>query len=366
MENMVNFKQLENVYKNKKIFLTGHTGFKGSWLLKTLTLLGADVKGYALPPHTSNDLFNLIKGEKICNSVIADIRDKKRLELEILNYQPDFIFHLAAQPLVRLSYKIPCETFEVNVIGTANLFDSIRLLNKKCTIIVITTDKVYFNYEWAYPYRETDRLGGYDPYSASKACTELLVDSYRNSFFNKNYYEKHLKAIAVARAGNVIGGGDWSADRLIPDIVRSLYENKPIIIRNPSAIRPWQHVIDPINGYLLLGLKLENNPLRFSEAFNFGPESEDTFSVAEMVELAIKQWGGGDFKIEMNDNQPHEAGVLKLDINKAKSELDWKPLMNAENAIKSTIMWYNKFKSDINKIDSFTTQFIKTSFNYEN
>ena len=175
-----------------------------------------------------------------------------------------------------------------------------------------------------------------------------------------------LKAIAVARAGNVIGGGDWSADRLIPDIVRSLYENKPIIIRNPSAIRPWQHVIDPINGYLLLGLKLENNPLRFSEAFNFGPESEDTFSVAEMVELAIKQWGGGDFKIEMNDNQPHEAGVLKLDINKAKSELDWKPLMNAENAIKSTIMWYNKFKSDINKIDSFTTQFIKTSFNYEN
>jgi CDP-glucose 4,6-dehydratase len=366
MENMVNFQKLKETYSQKKIFITGHTGFKGSWLLKTLSLLGADIKGYALAPHTSNDLFNLINGEEICNSVIADIRDKEKLENEILNFQPDFIFHLAAQPLVRLSYEIPTETFEVNVIGTANLLDSVKLLNKKCTVVIITTDKVYYNHEWVYPYRETDRLGGYDPYSASKACTELLVDSYRNSFFNKNYYEKHLKAIAVARAGNVIGGGDWSADRLIPDIVRSLYENKPILIRNPGAIRPWQHVIDPINGYLLLGLKLENNPLRFSEAFNFGPESDDTFSVAEMVELAIKQWGGGDFQIEMNDNQPHEAGILKLDINKAKTELDWKPLMNAENAIMSTIMWYNKFKSDFNKIDSFTTQFIKTSFNYEN
>jgi len=365
MENMVNFKQLENVYKNKKIFLTGHTGFKGAWLLKTLTLLGADVKGYALPPHTSNDLFNLIKGEKICNSVIADIRDKKKLELEILNYQPDFIFHLAAQPLVRLSYKIPCETFEVNVIGTANLFDSIRLLNKKCTIIVITTDKVYFNYEWAYPYRETDRLGGYDPYSASKACTELLLESYRNSFFNLNIYETHLKAIAVARAGNVIGGGDWSSDRLIPDIVRSLFNNKKIIIRNPSAIRPWQHVIDPIHGYLLLGLKLDNDPLHFSQAFNFGPESDDIFSVSEMVELAIKQFGKGDFKIEKENNQPHEAGILKLDINKSKSELNWQPSMKAEKAIINTILWYNKYKLDINNIDSFTTQFILESFNYE-
>jgi CDP-glucose 4,6-dehydratase len=365
MEIMVKYTELKDNYFKKKVFITGHTGFKGAWLLKTLNLLGADVKGYALAPHTSNDLFNLINGEKICNSVIADIRDKKKLEKEILDFQPDYIFHLAAQPLVRLSYKIPVETFEVNVIGTANVLDCVRLLNRKCTIVIITTDKVYYNYEWVYPYRETDRLGGYDPYSASKACTELLIDSYRNSFFNTNNYNKHLKALAVARAGNVIGGGDWSADRLVPDIVRSLYENKLITIRNPKAIRPWQHVIEPINGYLLLGLKLEKDPICFSQAYNFGPESEDTFSVAEMVELAIKQWGDGDFKIENENDQPHEAGLLKLDINKAKSELNWQPLMNAENAIKSTIMWYYKYKTDINKIDSFTTQFIMESFNHE-
>lgn len=365
MENMVNFQSLKETYSQKKVFITGHTGFKGAWLLKTLFLLGADVKGYALAPSTSSDLFNLINGKKICNSVIADIRDKKRLENEILTFQPDFIFHLAAQPLVRLSYKIPAETFEVNVSGTANLLDSVRQLDKKCTVVIITTDKVYYNNEWVYPYRETDRLGGYDPYSASKACTELLIECYRNSFFNLNYYDKHFKAIAVARAGNVIGGGDWSADRLIPDIVRSLYENKSIIIRNPSAIRPWQHVIEPINGYLLLGLKLENDPLRFSQAYNFGPGSEDTFSVIEMVELAIKQWGAGDFKIEIEDNQPHEAGILKLDINKAKSELNWHPLMSSEKAIMSTIMWYYKYKSDVNNADSFTTQFIKECFNYE-
>lgn len=361
---MVNFQKLKDTYSQKKVFITGHTGFKGSWILKTLTLLGADVKGYALEPNTSNDLFNLINGEKICNSVIADIRDKKRLENEILNFQPDFIFHLAAQPIVRLSYKIPAETFEVNVIGTANVLDCVRLINKKCNVVIITTDKVYYNYEWVYPYRETDRLGGYDPYSASKACTELLIDSYRNSFFNTNNYNKHLKALAVARAGNVIGGGDWSADRLVPDIVRSLYENKLITIRNPNAIRPWQHVIEPINGYLLLGLKLEKDPIRFSQAFNFGPESEDTFSVEEMVKLAIKQWGDGDYKIENEEDQPHEAGILKLDINKAKSELSWQPLMNSEDAIKSTIMWYYKYKTDINKIDSFTTQFIMERFNY--
>ena len=283
MENMVNFQQLENTYKGKKIFLTGHTGFKGAWLLKTLSLLGAEIKGYALEPQTSNDLFYLLEGEKICDNVIADLRDKKKLESEIVAFQPDFVFHLAAQPLVRLSYQIPAETFEVNVLGTANVLDGVSLLQKKCSVILITTDKVYHNNEWEYPYRENDRLGGYDPYSASKACAELLIDSYRNSFFNSKEYDNHLKGVAVARAGNVIGGGDWSKDRLIPDIVRSLMANNPVVIRNPNAVRPWQHVLEPVIGYLSLGMHLEKSPIGFAKAYNFGPEAEDALSVEEML-----------------------------------------------------------------------------------
>ena len=221
------FNLLQEAYKGKKVFLTGHTGFKGAWLLKTLSLLGATVKGYSLAPQNENDLYYLIDGDKLCNSVIADLRDKRHLEQELISFQPDFVFHLAAQPLVRLSYKIPVETFEVNVIGTANLLDTLKLISKKCSVVLITTDKVYHNNEWEYSYRENDRLGGYDPYSASKACAELLIDSYRSSFFNMNEYSKHLKGIAVARAGNVIGGGDWSKDRLIPDIVRKHYYTQP-------------------------------------------------------------------------------------------------------------------------------------------
>ena len=226
MEDMVNFRQLQRTYLGKKVFLTGHTGFKGAWLLKTLSLLGATVKGYALAPQTENDLYHLIDGDKLCESIIADVRDKQRLAQELISFEPDFVFHLAAQPLVRLSYQIPVETFEVNAIGTANLLDAVKSISKKCSAVLITTDKVYHNNEWEYPYRENDRLGGYDPYSASKACAELLIDSYRNSFFNTNDYNKHLKGIAVARAGNVIGGGDWSKDRLVPDIVRSLIKNE--------------------------------------------------------------------------------------------------------------------------------------------
>jgi CDP-glucose 4,6-dehydratase len=363
MENMVNFKQLENAFKGKKVFLTGHTGFKGSWLLKTLSLLGAEIKGYALEPQTPNDLFHLIEGEKLCHSVISDLRDKKRLESAIVTFQPDFVFHLAAQPLVRLSYEIPVETFEVNVLGTANLLHSVKLLQKKCTVVLITTDKVYHNNEWVYPYRENDRLGGYDPYSASKACTELLIDSYRNSFFNVKDYGSHLTGIAVARAGNVIGGGDWSKDRLIPDIVRSLMANKPIIIRNPNAVRPWQHVLEPVLGYLSLGMHLESHPVDFAQAYNFGPESEDTYSVEEMVQLAIAAWGSGNYRIERDLNQPHEAGFLKLDISKSKSELNWMPKMNSEESIKFVLDWYRLFNSEQNGIAEFTLNQIKVFLN---
>lgn len=362
MENMVNFQQLENTYKGKKVFLTGHTGFKGAWLLKTLFLLGAEIKGYALEPQTPNDLFHLIEGEKLCESVIADLRDKKRLESEIVVFQPDFIFHLAAQPLVRLSYEIPAETFEVNVIGTANVLDGVKLLQKKCSVVLITTDKVYHNNEWTYPYRENDRLGGYDPYSASKACAELLIHSYRNSFFNINDYDKHFKGIAVARAGNVIGGGDWSKDRLIPDIVRSLMSKQSIIIRNPNAVRPWQHVLEPVVGYLSLGMHLEKKPIQFSQAYNFGPQSEDALPVEKMVKISIESWGAGEYQIEQEANQPHEAGLLKLDISKVYDELQWQPKMNAKEAVSMTMHWYKEFYTNQYKISEYTNNQILRFF----
>ena len=363
MENMVNFQQLEKTYRGKKVFLTGHTGFKGAWMLKTLSLLGAEIKGYALEPQTPNELFHLIEGEKLCQSVIADLRDKERLESEIVAFQPDFVFHLAAQALVRLSYEIPSETFEVNVIGTANVLGGVKLLQKKCSVVLITTDKVYHNNEWVYPYRENDRLGGYDPYSASKACAELLIDSYRNSFFNSKDYGNHLKGIAVARAGNVIGGGDWSKDRLIPDIVRSLMANKPIVIRNPNSVRPWQHVLEPVVGYLSLGMHLENQLLKYSQAYNFGPHAEDALAVKEMVQLAIESWGSGEYQIEQEANQPHEAGLLKLDISKVKTELNWMPKMNAKETVQFTLDWYHVFNLNKNNIADFTLKQIKIFLN---
>ncbi|MFV7234938.1 CDP-glucose 4,6-dehydratase [Flavobacterium sp. ZB4R12] len=348
------FNKLKQTYQGKKVFLTGHTGFKGAWMLKTLSLLGAEVKGYALAPQTKNDLFHLIDGEAICTSVIADLRDKKSLEEAIVSFQPDFVFHLAAQPLVRLSYGIPAETFEVNVIGTANVLDGVRLLVKPCTVVLITTDKVYHNNEWIYPYRENDRLGGYDPYSASKACAELVIDSYRNSFFNIKTYAAHNKAIAVARAGNVIGGGDWSQDRLIPDIAKAFAAENPVVIRNPNSVRPWQHVLEPVIGYLLLGANLASEPIKFSQAYNFGPHLSDALSVEEMLKLAIHSWGKGEYIVEKEEGQPHEAGLLKLDISKAISELKWLPKMNAKMAVSMTMDWYSEFVKNKNGINQFT------------
>lgn len=354
------FKKLQQTYEGKKVFLTGHTGFKGAWMLKTLSLLGAEVKGYALAPQTQDDLYYLIEGDSICTSIIADLRDKNRVEEEIVSFQPDFIFHLAAQPLVRLSYEIPSETFEVNVIGTANVLDAVRLLEKKCEVVLITTDKVYHNNEWIYPYRENDRLGGYDPYSASKACAELVIDSYRNSFFNIKNYDQHQKGIAVARAGNVIGGGDWSKDRLIPDIAKAFALKKPVVIRNPLSVRPWQHVLEPVTGYLLLGAYLEINPQDYSQAYNFGPHLSDALPVEEMLKLAILSLGKGEYMVEQVVGQPHEAGLLKLDISKSISELKWQPKMNAQQAVSMTMDWYYEFDSNKEKILVFTTRQIKS------
>jgi CDP-glucose 4,6-dehydratase len=340
MEIILNQSFFKSVYQGKKVFLTGHTGFKGTWMLSWLHLLGAEVKGYALDTHNSFDLFNVIEGENLCESVLADIRDRARLEKEITDFQPDFIFHLAAQPLVRLSYELPIDTFEINAIGTANVLEAMKKIAKPCVGVFITTDKVYENKEWHYPYRETDRLGGYDPYSASKALAEFVIDSYRNSFFNLQDFTKHQKAVASGRAGNVIGGGDWSKDRIIPDIIRSLQNNKPIEVRNPHAVRPWQHVLEPLAGYLILGAKLADNPLLYSGAWNFGPYMEDTLTVRELVEHAIRIAGKGTYFTPQYDHVLHEARLLKLDINKAVNELDWKPKYNAKQAIEMTLEWY--------------------------
>jgi CDP-glucose 4,6-dehydratase len=343
LENLEIMNELKNTYSGKRVFVTGHTGFKGSWLLKILNDFGAVLKGYALAPESEINLYAEMNGDELCESVISDLRDRDALKKAVLDFQPDFIFHLAAQPLVRLSYEIPSETFEVNSIGTANLLDAIRLLDKKCNVVLITTDKVYHNNEWEHPYKETDRLGGYDPYSASKACCELVIDSYKNSFFNLTKYNQHQKAIAIGRAGNVIGGGDWSKDRLIPDIARALNENEKVVIRNPKAVRPWQHVIEPLFGYLILGLKLNSDPIKFAQAYNFGPNTDDALSVEEMVVKSIKCWESGTYKTEVNSNNPHEAGLLKLDISKAIKDLNWKPVFDAETAVKRTINWYKNF-----------------------
>ncbi len=351
MENLEIMTLLKSTYAGKRVFITGHTGFKGAWLIKILRDTGAIIKGYALEPESEINLYSEINGDSLCESVISDLRDREALKKAILDFQPDYIFHLAAQPLVRLSYEIPSETFEVNAIGTANLLNAVRQLEKRCNIIIITTDKVYHNNEWEYPYRENDRLGGYDPYSASKACCELVIDSYKNSFFNSKNFAKHQKAIAVARAGNVIGGGDWSKDRLIPDIAKSLSNGDQIIIRNPKSIRPWQHVIEPLFGYLELGAKLYIDPIKYAQPFNFGPNTSDALSVEDMVIQSIKNWGTGSYKIVIDPSNPHEAGLLKLDISKVINELNWKPLFNAQIAVERTINWYKSYYEGIRAIE---------------
>lgn len=364
MENLVNsFENLRHTFANKKVLLTGHTGFKGSWMLKILQMLGAEITGYALTPNSSDDLYNLINGDKLCTSEIADLRDREKLKEVIVGLQPDFVFHLAAQPLVRLSYEIPSETFEINAIGTANLLDGLRLVDKKCTVVLITTDKVYHNNEWLYPYREDDKLGGFDPYSASKACTELVINSYRNSFFNLESISIHKKAIAVGRAGNVIGGGDWSKDRLIPDIAKALTNDQVIHVRNPAAVRPWQHVLEPVLAYLLLAMHMNTDPEKYSQAYNFGPQASDALTVEQMLNLAISCWGSGEYVFEQVKGQPHEAGLLKLDISKATHELSWKPKMNASEAVKMTMDWYHEFAVNAQGINDFTEKQIMDYIN---
>ncbi len=335
--------EIQDFYKNKKVFITGHTGFKGSWLTAMLHSFGAEIKGYALKPETNPSLFKVLDAKNLCHSVIGDVRDVVFLHQQIKQFQPDIVFHLAAQPIVRTSYEIPAETFEVNVIGTANVLDGIRLMEKPCTAVMITTDKVYENNETGQAYKENDRLGGYDPYSASKACAELVIASYRKSFFNIDNYENHQVALSSVRAGNVIGGGDWAKDRLLPDIVRALSKNENIKIRNPYAVRPWQHVLEPLWAYLVLAMKMTQDPKNYADAFNIGPYPHDVLTVKEMTELAINIWGEGNIEFVEMQNQPHEAKLLSLDIAKIEKTLGWKPKLDAKKALEYTLEWYKAY-----------------------
>jgi CDP-glucose 4,6-dehydratase len=334
---------LESTFKDKRVFITGHTGFKGSWLITWLHLLGAHIKGYALAPENDHDLYAAIHGDKLGESVIADIRNQARVKKELLAFQPDFVFHLAAQPLVLRSYAEPVYTHEVNVMGTAHVLEALRELHKPCVAVMITTDKVYLNDETGREYREDDRLGGYDPYSASKAAAEIVISSYRNSFFNPAHYKTHYKSISVARAGNVIGGGDWAMDRIIPDIVRALSSNTVVAVRNPNAVRPWQHVIEPISGYLTLADSQFKDPAAFSDAYNFGPLPQDSLEVIDLVKLSIVHWGSGEFDLLDGRKNQHEAKLLRLDIDKASKKLGWRPKLNSREAIELTLNWYKRF-----------------------
>ena len=334
---------LNKAYKNKKVLITGHTGFKGGWLSLWLTLLGAKVTGYSLEPVTEPNLFNVLSLEKHLTSVIGDIRNKEAIEKVLNQYKPDFIFHLAAQPIVRRSYQEPHLTFETNIMGTVNLLEAVRKSNFEGVVVNITSDKCYENVGNICSFTENDPMGGYDPYSASKGASEVITASYRNSFFNPiNFGNSHKVALASARAGNVIGGGDWSEDRLIPDIVRALCNKEEIIIRNPNAVRPWQHVMECILGYLQLGARLSENPVKFAEGWNFGPDNNSTMSVEQILVESLKLWGNGNYKI-IPDKSMKEADFLRLDITKAKEQLGWHPVYNVNQAVEKTIGWYKNY-----------------------
>ncbi|MHB1651437.1 MAG: CDP-glucose 4,6-dehydratase [Desulfitobacteriaceae bacterium] len=333
-----------NFWYKKRVFLTGHTGFKGSWLSLWLSLLGAEVTGYALPPPTEPSLFQLCQIDKTVTSILADIRDRESLTQALLTAEPDIVIHMAAQALVRTSYQNPAETYAINVMGTVTLLEAVRSCPGIRAVINVTTDKCYENREWAWGYRENEALGGYDPYSSSKACSELVTTAYRSSFFHPQEYTKHKVALASARAGNVIGGGDWASDRLIPDLVRALLAGKKINLRNPGAVRPWQHVLEPLSGYLTLAQKLYTDGPEYAEAWNFGPNDGDAQPVAWVVKTLCRQWGENALYEIGQGPHPHEASVLKLDCAKAKSKLHWYPRWNLEKGIEKVAEWYKGYQ----------------------
>ena len=339
---------LKRCYKNKRVLVTGHTGFKGSWLSLWLKELGAEVIGYALDPYTQRDNFVLSRLSRSMIDIRGDIRDHGKLQKVFKKYSPEFVFHLAAQPLVREGYKNPKETYDVNIGGTVNVLENCRASESVRVIINVTSDKCYENKEWIWGYRETDPLGGYDPYSSSKACSEIITAAWRNSFFNPKSWRSHGISLSSVRAGNVIGGGDWAKDRIIPDCIRALEKKKPIEIRNPDATRPWQYVLEPLGGYLLLGAFMATVCQKYSGAWNFGPEISSVISVQRLVELAVQYWGEGRWLYIREKNKLHEAGLLSLDTHKARFELGWKPCLEIEEAVLNTIVWYKAAHSNKN------------------
>lgn len=335
-----------NLWAGRRVFLTGHTGFKGGWLALWLASKGAVVRGYSLDPCTEPNLFTEAKVGSVIEDIRGDIRDASTLDAALTTFAPEVVFHLAAQPLVRHSYVDPIGTFETNVIGTARVLDAVRRTSSVRAVVSVTTDKCYENKEWLWGYRETDPLGGYDPYSSSKACAEIVSASFRQSYFPVSDMATHHTAIATARAGNVIGGGDWSSDRLIPDLVRGFLAGEPVRIRRPHAIRPWQHVLEPVFGYIQLAEKLlSEDSARYATAFNFGPSDDDAQTVGWIVERLKQKWGGNASWVLDEDPSVHEAGYLKLDASRARAELDWHPRLQLEAALYWLVAWYQAWQS---------------------
>ena len=331
----------KSFWQGKRVFITGHTGFKGGWLSLWLQQLGAQVKGFSLAPPTDTSFFSEVKIADGMDSEIGDIRDLDKLKQSISTFKPDVLIHMAAQPLVRHSYDNPVETYATNVMGTVNLFEAARQCSDLKAIVNVTSDKCYENKEWVWGYRENEPMGGHDPYSNSKGCAELVTSAYRNSFFSA----PDALALASARAGNVIGGGDWADDRLIPDILRAFSNNEAVVIRNPLATRPWQHVLEPLSGYLTLAQRLYEDGHAFAEGWNFGPEQDDVKSVKWILDFMTDKWGDEARWDIDTSHQPHEAQLLKLDISKALTKLDWAPKWSLSKALESTIYWHKSWRN---------------------
>lgn len=333
---------LRQAYAGKRVFVTGDTGFKGSWLVVALAELGAEVRGYALPPERDTDHFVVAGIGSLVRHQDADIRDAASLAEAVRSFAPDYVFHLAAQPLVRPSYDDPKRTYDTNVGGSVNLLEAVRATPSVRSLVFVTSDKCYRNKEWVWGYRETDELGGDDPYSASKAAAELVFASYQASFFRK----REGFGAATVRAGNVIGGGDWSPSRIVPDCARAVLAGQPIVLRNPGSTRPWQHVLEPVFGYLLLGARLAGAPERFRGSWNFGPRPEAVRTVGELAEHFVASWGAGSVRVEPQANAPHEAGLLQLSCDKARAELGWEAVWSFAAAVEESVFWYRSVAQD--------------------